>query len=1118
MADLPTAAPVLVDEAWYLRTYPDVAAAGVDPQQHYLLHGRAEGRLPRPLRALRLEDALWGGFARLALPELQAWLQQTADPDERASAAWALARWYASHSQWQAALPLLGWLESELPPWLDHAGPILLGVEVLLRNGQREQAHAWLREAMVRNRAMPDLCLAAANARLPAGAGGLQPEAILRLGWINAVFTSAGLAPISLRDPLAPLSLDNLHAQSPQVGERAEQAQPKISVIMPAFNAAAFIETALRSLQAQTWQNFEVLVVDDCSSDDTCERVAAMAREDTRILLLRQPRNGGAYAARNAALQRASGEFLVNHDSDDWSHPQRLERMVQPLLHDTTLVATLASWVRTDTSLHFQCWRIEDRLIEPSVSTLMIRKQAVLDLGGWDEVRVAADHELRQRLVHLHGRDAIAHVMPGAPLVFARQLPESLTTASATHLRSALFGLRRLYTELAETWHSMAKDTDLKLVAGQRQFPAPATILPCHLQSTRYDWLLMSDLSACSRTTATVHAVLERLVGADARIALLHWPDYGSPEATVTDALLRLAIRGQLDIVLAEQQLEVEHTLIVGRHLLAYPLDRLPVLDFQRCQVVDALREVRLLPARMTTPLSSQYEKLDTESEPAPHTGQQAASTHAGLPDLFDAQWYLHRYPDVRASGADPWQHYLAHGAAEGRNPGPFFDTAHYLQQCPEARQSGLPALLHYLQAGQQQGIDPSPPSLEGCKDHRSGRPSLLLCAHAANVELFGAERSLLDVLDACERLQLNVVVTVPSVVNAVYIEQLRARARRVICIPTTPWQAGTAPCPHATARFAEVIRHEGIDLIHVNTITLREPLLAARQLQVSALVHVHESPEHDAELANTIGLSAPGIVASVLEQADHVLANSDFTARHFAKPGATHVVPNIIDAATFDLPNPIGPNGLTAGLISSNLPKKGLADIQRLAQALSKRGAAVRLLLIGPENEHVAAIRQAQADGDLPRNLKLRAYTSTPQAAIEQINVLLSLSTCQETFGRTALEAMAAGRPVLAYRMGALPELVEHGISGFLFPAGDIDAVAETLISLSQHPEQILSLGQAGRAKAIRCYGLDRMTESLGRAYSAALAHAAASSAPERQPALQNKAPAWPTPIWQLS
>lgn len=87
-----------------------------------------------------------------------------------------------------------------------------------------------------------------------------------------------------------------------------------------------------------------------------------------------------------------------------------------------------------------------------------------------------------------------------------------------------------------------------------------------------------------------------------------------------------------------------------------------------------------------------------------------------------------------------------------------------------------------------------------------------------------------------------------------------------------------------------------------------------------------------------------------------------------------------------------------------------------------------------------------------------------------------------------------------MAYRLGCVTELAYHSINGLRFSPGDIDAVAETFIRLSQDTEQIHSLGLAGRAKAIRRYNLDRMTESLGQAYSAAIAHTAASALSERR------------------
>ena len=75
---------------------------------------------------------------------------------------------------------------------------------------------------------------------------------------------------------------------------------------------------------------------------------------------------------------------------------------------------------------------------------------------------------------------------------------------------------------------------------------------------------------------------------------------------------------------------------------------------------------------------------------------------------LFDATWYLRRYPDVRDVGG-PLRHYLERGAAEGRDPNPLFDSDWYLQEYPDVAQTGMNPLLHYLRYGALEGRNPQP-------------------------------------------------------------------------------------------------------------------------------------------------------------------------------------------------------------------------------------------------------------------------------------------------------------------------------------------------------------------------------------------------------------------------
>jgi glycosyltransferase involved in cell wall biosynthesis len=103
---------------------------------------------------------------------------------------------------------------------------------------------------------------------------------------------------------------------------------PLVTIGITAFNAADSIERALTSALGQTWPSIEVVVVDDCSSDDTVAAVEGLARADGRIRLVRHPENQGVAAARNTIIAEARGLFIAFFDDDDESLPDRVERQV----------------------------------------------------------------------------------------------------------------------------------------------------------------------------------------------------------------------------------------------------------------------------------------------------------------------------------------------------------------------------------------------------------------------------------------------------------------------------------------------------------------------------------------------------------------------------------------------------------------------------------------------------------------------------------------------------------------------------------------------------------------------------------------------------------------------
>ncbi|MBF2064698.1 MAG: glycosyltransferase family 2 protein [Calothrix sp. C42_A2020_038] len=118
---------------------------------------------------------------------------------------------------------------------------------------------------------------------------------------------------------------------------------PLVSVIIPAYNAEIFIARTLESVISQTYNNLEILVVDDGSKDTTAEIVESFIQRDNRITLLQQ-QNAGVAAARNLAISKSTGEFIAPIDADDIWHPQKIEKQVQCFLESNDNVGLVYNW------------------------------------------------------------------------------------------------------------------------------------------------------------------------------------------------------------------------------------------------------------------------------------------------------------------------------------------------------------------------------------------------------------------------------------------------------------------------------------------------------------------------------------------------------------------------------------------------------------------------------------------------------------------------------------------------------------------------------------------------------------------------------------------------------
>lgn len=100
---------------------------------------------------------------------------------------------------------------------------------------------------------------------------------------------------------------------------------PHISVIVPCYNAETFVRRSIESVLAQTAGDVEIIVIDDLSTDGTCDIVQELSARDPRVRLVRRDTNGGPGRARNMGIDAATGDWIAVLDADDWYDPQRLE-------------------------------------------------------------------------------------------------------------------------------------------------------------------------------------------------------------------------------------------------------------------------------------------------------------------------------------------------------------------------------------------------------------------------------------------------------------------------------------------------------------------------------------------------------------------------------------------------------------------------------------------------------------------------------------------------------------------------------------------------------------------------------------------------------------------------
>jgi len=542
---------------------------------------------PVNFSAQALGEKMWGGYSRYALPALEEIKHDlTASNNQRSQAAWSLACWYYVEGDYQRCLE-----NAELITIIQKnpdKKSLLATIQCLIKLNRIEQADQSLDFAVKMLGEQTDfLLLKASTQRLIYSAVGNESKASsLQLDYINKVYEQVGLSSIELKDPSQPLHFSNIVSNAKA---KTTDQKVKVSVIMPAYNAEKTIHIALESLLAQTWKNLEIIVVDDCSSDSTREVVEGYVRQDSRIKLIAKEVNEGAYPTRNYGLSAATGDLIMVHDSDDWSHPKKIEYQIEAMYRQNSCVGVMSHWLRVDENLIVVgTWKPKDRLFDLNFSSLMFKKSVLDKVGGWDAVRVSGDAEFRTRLEKFYGsKSAIHKISKEVILSFGLSREGSLTQMKSTHVRTVDFGLRWHYQDAYNYWHSQPDfQVSTKLCEVGKNFPV---VLGNQIKKSKigfYDFIAISDFSLKGGAFVSTLNYIVAACRLGMKVAVIHWRKYELKPQSLNDRLYDVCVQYGVEILTPGDEAKASFVMIGYTAILHYQLDYFPNISTKRLIVI----------------------------------------------------------------------------------------------------------------------------------------------------------------------------------------------------------------------------------------------------------------------------------------------------------------------------------------------------------------------------------------------------------------------------------------------------------------------------------------------------------------------------------------------------
>lgn len=456
---------------------------------------------------------------------------------------------------------------------------------------------------------------------------------------------------------------------------------PLVSVIIPSYNHEKFVGEAIQSVLNQTFQDFEIIITDDGSSDKTLEKIKGFS--DSRIRVFENDTNRGASYTSNRCILNATGKYIAMLSSDDSWHPNKLQKQVDYLENhrDVYAVFSKINWV-------------DERSVQISNpnfyyhNVFEVKNRSQLE---WLNLFFFFGNCL------CHPSSLIRHTVYDEIGMFNPML--AILPDFDFWTRLCLHYEIYILDEKLVNFRHFADETN---ASGANASNSARTVFEARQILSHYKKI--NNVETFTKVFPTA----------------LQYPDLSKDDLHFVLGMLAI-------------KTGVNYKIIWGQDLLFETLSNAKSAErIKRKYNFDYPNFIKLMGSIDPLGVTKKEVEISNLSSDSPNISNTLSTQKFGFPrnrnllyrllnhfhlirnysilassSLFDDEYYLLQYPDVAQKGIEPKKHYLLYGADEGRNPSRIFNTKSYLIRYPDVRQSNINPLIHFILDGKDEGRNP---------------------------------------------------------------------------------------------------------------------------------------------------------------------------------------------------------------------------------------------------------------------------------------------------------------------------------------------------------------------------------------------------------------------------